>query len=61
MIQHIIKQIIDVLKYLHDVGIIHRNLKLENILVIFDTEKDKEKLNMLKSKIKINDFFFCHT
>ena len=59
IIQHIVKQIIEVLKYLHSINIIHRNLKLQNILVIFETEKDKERLNMLKAKIKINDFFFA--
>ena len=59
IIQHIIRQIVDVLKYLHSINIIHRNLKLENILVIFDSEEDKDNLNMLKSTIKLNDFFFA--
>ena len=38
---------------------IHRDLKLENIMVSFDSEKDKEELNMMKAKIKIIDFGFA--
>ena len=59
IIQHIMKQLIDVIKYLHKLNIIHKNIKLQNILVIFDTEEDKQKLNMLKSTVKLNDFFFA--
>ena len=58
IIQYIIKQIIEVIKYLHQKNIIHRNLKLSNILVIFDNEEDKQKINMLKAKIKLSGFFF---
>ena len=58
IIQYIMRQIVDVVKYLHSIDIIHRNIKLENILVIFDSENDKKNINMLKSTIKINDFLF---
>ena len=38
--------------------ILHRDIKLENILVKFKSEEDKNNLNMLKTDIKITDFGF---
>ena len=55
--QHIIKQIVSGIQYLHNKKILHRDLKLDNILVHFENEEDKE--NMLKCKIKIIDFGFA--
>ena len=40
-------------------NIILRDLKLQNIMVSFDSKKDKEELNMMKAKIKIIDFSFA--
>ena len=57
IIQHISKQIISALSYLHKNRILHRNIKLDNILVHFPTEEDKKRLNMLSCKIKVRDFF----
>ena len=59
IVQHLMRQIIDALHYIHKNKIIHRDLKLDNIMVNFDTEKDKENLNMINAKIKIIDFGFA--
>ena len=53
------RQIINVMKYIHSRGIIHRDLKLDNILVTFDSEYDKNNINMMKATIKIIDFGFA--
>ena len=59
IVQHIMRQAIDALKYLHSKRIIHRDLKLENMLMNFQTEEDKKNLNMLNAEVKIIDFGFA--
>ena len=56
IVQYLMSQIIDALKYIHQHNVIHRDLKTDNIMVSFDNEIDKNNLNMLKAKIKIIDF-----
>jgi serine/threonine protein kinase len=55
-VQHLMRQIVSGLIYIHDHNIIHRNIKLDNILVKFASEDDKNNLNMMKAQIKICDF-----
>ena len=54
------KQLISALYYIHSRKIIHRDLKLDNIMVNFDSEFDKLNLNMMKgNKYKNYRFWFC--
>ena len=59
IVQYLMKQIVSGIKYLHNKNILHRDIKLDNILVNFDSEEDKKNLNILKAKIKIIDFGFA--
>ena len=59
IVQYLMRQIIDAFKYIHSKRVIHRDIKLENILINFESEKDKEELNMMKATVKIVDFGFA--
>ena len=59
IVQHLMRQIIDAFKYIHSKKIIHRDIKLDNILLSFDNEQDKENLDMMNAKVKIIDFGFA--
>ena len=63
-VQYIMRQLVSGIKYLHSKGpnkweILHRDLKLENILLHFDNEDDRINKRILKAKIKIIDFGFA--
>ena len=58
IVQYLMRQIVDAIKYLHAQHIIHRDLKLDNILMNYDNEKDKENMNLLGAQVKVIDFGF---
>jgi serine/threonine protein kinase len=53
------RQLVQGLQYIHAKGIVHRDLKNENIYVKFYDRKDYDNLNMMKTHIKIGDFGFA--
>ena len=58
IVQYLMKQIIEAFKYLHNKGIMHRDIKLENILINYANENDKKNNNIMRATIKLIDFFF---
>ena len=59
IVQYLMRQIVSGLNYLHKKNILHRDIKLDNILVNFDNEEDRKNRNMMKAKVKIIDFGFA--
>jgi serine/threonine protein kinase len=59
IVQYLMRQIIDGINYLHSKNIMHRDIKLDNILLNYDNEDDKKNLNIMKAQVKIIDFGFA--
>ena len=55
-IQKILKDILNGLSSLHRNKVIHHNIKPANILLQYETEKDKKELNYKKCTFKLSDF-----
>jgi serine/threonine protein kinase len=53
------KQIVSALRYLHRKRILHRDIKLDNILVHYESEEDRVNKNLMKAKVKMIDFGFA--
>ena len=58
LVQHFMRQIISAFRYIHEKKIIHRDIKLDNILIHYDDEEDKKNFNLMKAQVKIIDFGF---
>ena len=58
IVQYIMRQVINTLKYLHQKKIIFRNIKPSKLLINYENEEDIKNNNIMKGKIKIADFAF---
>ena len=56
IVQRIMRQVINAFKYIHSKNIMHRDITLENIMVNYTNQKDKDDINLLNAQIKIIDF-----
>jgi len=58
IVQYIMRQIVEGMKYLSNKKIMHRYINLDNFLIKYEDENNKKNNNIMKAKIKIIDFGF---
>ncbi len=56
IIQHLMRQIINVLQYIHEKEIVHRQISSDNILLNYENEEDAKNSNLIKAQIKLIEF-----
>lgn len=59
IVQYIMRQIIEAFKYIHNKNILHRKISLQNIMIKYHDEKDKQNADILKAQIKICNFNYA--
>ena len=61
IVQYIMRQIVEGMKYLSNKKIMHRHINLDNILIIYEDENDKKNNKYNESQNKNNRFWFFDT
>ena len=59
MVQYIMRQILSAMEYLSSKEIMHRQIKLDNILINYEDENDRINNNIMTATIKLIDFSFA--
>ena len=47
------RQIVEAIKYIHNKKILNRRISLNNILINYENEEDKQNANIMKAQMKI--------